>query len=342
MRTTLLLPLTLLLAAVASAAAQKEPQHKVKCNDETMVIDVARQEGSIAYLENLKDFHESSCKAEVQEKYLRFNLDLTDVFKCGTTKVRNLKNGYTLYHQKVVVEDKSGQKSSFTATCKSVSKKVNKREVLPAGFQEPEDLEITSSYTKEAPQPVLRVNVLQGGRVVTDELNVSPGTTLQMELALDQQSAPVYGLLVSHMQVSDLKSQEETIIFNGCSVDPFLFENFDTTDGDVLRAKFRAFKFPDSTYVQFKGTVNVCLDKCRGVECSKNQIGYGRRRRAIAELPPDPNKVFEITLSSIFKIESKGGLVSNNGKLSALSEPATVKMQESTQQVKNKQEIKKQ
>jgi hypothetical protein len=50
-----------------------------------------------------------------------------------------------------------------------------------------------------------------------------------------------------------------------CSVDPFLFENFHTTDGDVLRAKFRAFKFPDSTYVQFKGTVNVCLDKCQGV-----------------------------------------------------------------------------
>jgi hypothetical protein len=135
---------------------------------------------------------------------------------------------------------------------------------------------------------------LQAGRVVTDELNVNPGTTLQMELGLDQASAAVYGLLVSHMQVSDLKSQEETIIFNGlvlnflffistptrtprygkfltcmyfsrCSVDPFLFENFFTTDGDVLRAKFRAFKFPDSTYVQFKGTVNVCLDKCQGV-----------------------------------------------------------------------------
>lgn len=54
-------------------------------------------------------------------------------------------------------------------------------------------------------------------------------------------------------------------MFLRCSVDPYLFENFNTVDGDFLSAKFRAFKFPESTYVQFKGTVNVCLDKCRGV-----------------------------------------------------------------------------
>jgi hypothetical protein len=76
-------------------------------------------------------------------------------------------------------------------------------------------LEITRNYTSLAPEPVLRVAVLQSGRVVTDELNVNPGTTLQMELGLDQASAPIYGLLVSHMQVSDLRTQEETIIFNG-------------------------------------------------------------------------------------------------------------------------------
>lgn len=48
-------------------------------------------------------------------------------------------------------------------------------------------------------------------------------------------------------------------------MDPYLFENFNTVDGDFLNAKFRAFKFPESTYVQFRGTVNVCLDKCKGV-----------------------------------------------------------------------------
>lgn len=57
-----------------------------------------------------------------------------------------------------------------------------------------------------------------------------------------------------------------------CSVDPYLFENFNTEDGDFLTAKFRAFKFPESTYVQFRGTVNVCLDKCQGVSFLSTQF----------------------------------------------------------------------
>ena len=50
-----------------------------------------------------------------------------------------------------------------------------------------------------------------------------------------------------------------------CTVDPFLFENFYTEDGDLLRAKFKAFKFPESNFVLFKGVVNVCLDRCNSV-----------------------------------------------------------------------------
>lgn len=48
-------------------------------------------------------------------------------------------------------------------------------------------------------------------------------------------------------------------------MDPYLFDNFETVDGDFLAAKFKAFKFPESNYVQFKGTVSVCIDKCKGV-----------------------------------------------------------------------------
>jgi hypothetical protein len=150
------------------------------------------------------------------------------------------------------------------------SSHVKKRDVLPLGFQEPEDLEITTSYTKNAPEPVLNIGVKQGGKSVSRDLNVSPGTPLQMEIWLDSNSSNVYGLGVNHMQVTDTISQEETIIYNGCSVDPYLFENFITDDGDFLQAKFRAFKFPDTSYVQFRGTVNVCLDRCKGVRFSIN------------------------------------------------------------------------
>lgn len=66
-----------------------------------------------------------------------------------------------------------------------------------------------------APLPMLSVGVRQGGKLVTGELNVSPGTPLQMEIFLDNKSSPVYGLLVTYMQVTDTISAEETIIFNG-------------------------------------------------------------------------------------------------------------------------------
>lgn len=175
------------------------------------------------------------------------------------------------------------------------------------------------------------MGVRQNGEIVTGELNVSPGTPLAMEIFLDPTSAPVYGLAVTYMQVTDTKSQEETIIFNGwvftpcvpngtttrvkitlkpysfchpssCSVDAYLFDNFNTVDGDFLSAKFRAFKFPESTYVQFRGTVNVCLDKCKGVQCSNGQIGYGRRRRRSVDSSPDPNKVYEISMTTFIKV----------------------------------------
>ena len=87
-------------------------------------------------------------------------------------------------------------------------------------------------------------------------------------------------------------------------MDPYLFDNFNTVDGDFLTAKFRAFKFPDSSYVQFRGTVNVCLDKCKGIECSNGQVGYGRRKREISN--SDTNKLYEIDMSTFIKVDYEG------------------------------------
>lgn len=87
-----------------------------------------------------------------------------------------------------------------------------------------------------------------------------------------------------------------------CSVDPYLFENFNTVDGDLLTAKFRAFKFPESTFVQFRGTVNVCVDRCKGVFC-QGQIAYGRKRREISPSAADPNKIYEVTMTTFIKVD---------------------------------------
>merc|ERR1712115_307559 len=63
-----------------------------------------------------------------------------------------------------------------------------------------------------------------------------------------------------------------------------------------------AFKFPQSSFVLFKGTVNVCLDSCLGVTCSNGQRGFGRKKRSVHE-GGDPNKVYEISMSTVIKME---------------------------------------
>ncbi|KAF6204300.1 hypothetical protein GE061_002641 [Apolygus lucorum] len=296
-----------ILCALFSSSIAKV-QHKVKCYDDSMVAELRRTDDvSAIYLEGFKYFPDPACKPVLVEHKAVFKLSLDDVFQCGVTRIVNKATDVkTFYHRIVIEKDNEGKELIQIKCTQGGNHTLVKRNVLPAGFQEPIELDITQTVTKEAPQPKLQVGVRQAGELVSGELNVNPGTPLQMEIFLDKESAPIYGLLVSYMEVSDTKKQEETIIFNGCSVDPYLFENFNTVDGDFLAAKFRAFKFPDSTYVQFKGTVNVCLDKCRGVECSNGQVGFGRKRRAIPMMPADPNKVFEVSISSYIKVDYKG------------------------------------
>ncbi|KAJ3648392.1 hypothetical protein Zmor_020198 [Zophobas morio] len=276
------------------------------------------------YLESLRDYPDPACRphtAGPSGTLAVLELDLRDVYRCAVTRVVNKQTGKQIYYQTLVIENEENVeglptpkliRETLHVKCSMLSLRnhtISKRDVLPAGFQEAEDADLQFMNISEyrAPEPILGVGVRQAGKLVTGELNVSPGTPLQMEIFLDKASAPIYGLLVTHMQVTDTNSQEETIIYNGCSVDPYLFENFNTVDGDFLAAKFRAFKFPESTYVQFKGTVNVCLDKCKGVECSDGQIGYGRRRRAIASNPNSPNGLFEITITSFIKVGYEDG-----------------------------------
>jgi len=85
-------------------------------------------------------------------------------------------------------------------------------------------------------------------------------------------------------------------------VDPVLFENFLTEDGDLLRAKFQAFKFPETNFVLFKGIVNVCLDRCNGVQCSNGQVGYGRKRRSVENDSDDQKVSYEVSMSTVVKV----------------------------------------
>lgn len=181
---------------------------------------------------------------------------------------------------------------------------------LPENFTESTEelIDYSGNVTASAPIPLLNIAVKQNGEFVDTALNVSPGTPLEMIIYLDDVSANVYGLLTSFLRVTDNtpRKQEEIIILNGCSIDPYIFANFETNDsGKSLSAKFRAFKFPESNYVLFVGTVNVCLNSCLGVQCGEGQVGYGRRKRRSVSSSfthHDPNKVFEAELTAFVKV----------------------------------------
>jgi len=308
-----------LLIGGTCAAKHKGPHYKVHCTKDNLRVDVVKHEDvSNIYLQHLKDYPDPACKPELVDSRATFNLDLSNIYQCMVTKVLNKNTGRTVYYHRIVMEYQDAtpkqafivkcdtgltptNRSSYDAEVSEVSL-VKRQADFPVNFQEDSDIEITSEVTGTAPIPVLNVGVRQDGTLIDDELNVKPGTPLNMEVYLDSESAGVYGLMVTGMEVTDTREQTEPILVNGCSVDPYLFENFVTSDGDYLKAKFRAFKFPESSFVLFKGTVNVCLDTCSPVQCSNGQRGYGRRRRDVSDAA-DPNKVYEISMSTVIKLE---------------------------------------
>merc|ERR1712156_1238044 len=73
-------------------------------------------------------------------------------------------------------------------------------------------------------------------------------------------------------------------------------------DGNLIRAKFKAFKFPESNFVRFEGVVNVCLDTCPGVECSNGQIGFGRKKRNVPSDDVEAQRIYEVSMSTIVKV----------------------------------------
>ena len=63
--------------------------------------------------------------------------------------------------------------------------------------------------------------------------------------------------------------------------------------------------FTTPHFLVFQELIFKCT-LCMQVECSNGQTGYGRRRREVASLPADPNKIFEVTMSTYIRVDYKG------------------------------------
>lgn len=315
--------ITVLLVVVActfgyAAGSAVEVQYDVTCSSTEMkVVVFINDSASDTYLEKLKAY--AGCQPQVTPGKATFVLPLDNIYACGTTRMHNKLTGQWIYYHRIMVETPGEETQVILAKCvlpggfnQSITSRGRaRRESLPFDLVEPEHLNITEYIEARAPVPYLDVAIRQNGRVLDTTLNVQPGTPLEMLVFLDPKSRGTYGILTSYLKVTDsANKQEEVIVMNGCSIDPYIFGNFETLDGgDTLSAKFRAFKFPESNYVLFVGTVNVCIKECKGVPCGNDQYGYGRRRRSIPpEIPNDPNKVFEVELTTFLKVQYRDDL----------------------------------
>jgi len=327
-----------LFTMTTASSSWSDVQHKVKCSPTEMKVEMILNDNvTDVYLEGMKHFGKDiGCQATTEGNTAVFRLSIVDLDSCGLTKVVDRSTGHRVYYHRIVVE-RDGEKEVRLVKCGfhpagAVSK--SKRDILASDFVEDEEYDITIVEGR-AVEPVLGIAVLQNGRVIGDDLIVQPGTALQMDIFLDDNSTSTYGLRVSYMDVTDRRTKEETIILNGCSVDPYLFENFNTLDGDKLTARFKAFKFPETNYVLFRGTIDVCLDTCTGVECSNGQVAFGRKRRDVAP-ETDSNwrkdRVFEVSMTTMVKLDEQTNIKKDVLGSSASSDMVTQPLPANQQQ----------
>ncbi|CAN7938458.1 unnamed protein product, partial [Ixodes hexagonus] len=296
-------------------------QYDVTCSSKEMKVAVfVNNSESIIYLEKLKGY--PGCQPELSPGKAVFRLSLDNIYTCGTTRMHNKITGQKIFYHRVMIETPGEETEVILAKCvlpggfnqSSTSGSRSRRQSLPFDLIEPDQTSKatnTRSHKEERGQASARLPRLTVRRAGRRTVGGQAGVGLTQGMKGRGEGRYTYGILTSYLKVTDSSSnQEEIIVMNGCSIDPYIFGNFETLDGgDTLSAKFRAFKFPESNYVLFVGTVNICIKECKGVPCGNDQYGYGRRRRSIPpQLPNDPNKVFEVELTTFLKVEYRNEL----------------------------------
>jgi hypothetical protein len=105
-----------------------------------------------------------------------------------------------------------------------------------------------------------------------------------------------YEIFVRELIAIDGADMSEIVLIDslGCPTDALIMGAMNKVDGSgqVLEAKFDAFKFPTSDVVQFKALVTPCLSTCEPIKCdvsgpdgrTSEVHSYGRRKRDTNEV----------------------------------------------------------
>ncbi|XP_013118984.2 uncharacterized protein LOC106096022 [Stomoxys calcitrans] len=260
------------------------------------------------YWQNIRIHHDDDplerCQPLFNSKGFMFKIPLSDLYKCGFTQLVNKLSNDVIFYQNLVLEQPH-RNQTFAIKClykkpdfaHQLKLKRSRRDVLPEDFQEDDDLDVIDTLQENAPEPQISMEVRQNGQLIDEMVTVIPGTPLIMEIKLNQQATNIYGMHTKYLEVSDGNATSETILFRGCTVDPYLFENFIVNPNNTLQAKFRAFKFPNTAFVKFRANIQICLKKCQSPHCLS---GQGRSRR---DLIDEKSHLYEASLGLFMKVD---------------------------------------
>jgi hypothetical protein len=99
------------------------------------------------YLQGMKGYPDERCHPSIADGLARFKLSLRDIYECGVTRVVNKITGKRVFYHKIILEgDSDYGKEIVSVKCIITGPAFNsttlgdrhRRDVLPAGFQEPE------------------------------------------------------------------------------------------------------------------------------------------------------------------------------------------------------------
>ncbi|KAM7342816.1 uncharacterized protein ACRADG_010097 [Cochliomyia hominivorax] len=262
------------------------------------------------YWENLSFNAPKECHLWSDGQSSSLKILLQDSQKCGFVKSVNKWKHQVSFYQNLIIKQNTDKIFKIPIKCsykmKTLSSKfkhkVVKRDTLPEDFQEEGDLEILETIEQRAPEPEVLMEVRQNGELIDGMVTIIPGTPLVMEIKLNEIANQIYGLKVNFLEVTDMADTSETILYKGCTVDPYLFENFNLTDTNSLKSKFRAFKFPNTAYVQFRANVQICLKTCTQSQCIGSHNNKENRKKR--ELNPQIEDFYEVHTRFILKLNT--------------------------------------
>lgn len=118
-----------------------------------MEVDITLPNGQASvphlYLEGMKGYPDERCHPVIADGLAKFKLSLKDIYDCGVTRVVNKITGKRVFYHKIILEgDSDFGKEIVSVKCIITGPPVHttnstlmdrhRRDVLPAGFQEPE------------------------------------------------------------------------------------------------------------------------------------------------------------------------------------------------------------